>query len=129
MTTSASKQSWAAITTAARAEALTKIYGEGDTSVVALDAVSCAFSRGHYTAIMGPSGSGKSTLMHCMAGLDSATSGSVFIGDTDLTALDDNGWGSSSRPSTWSRPSPPRRTSSCRCCSVVVTPIPTGPPR
>ncbi|HSR26743.1 MAG TPA: ATP-binding cassette domain-containing protein, partial [Candidatus Eisenbacteria bacterium] len=89
MTTSAS-QPVTATATAARAEQLTKVYGEGDTSVVALDAVSCAFARGNYTAIMGPSGSGKSTLMHCMAGLDSVTSGSVFIGDTDLTGLDDN---------------------------------------
>jgi putative ABC transport system ATP-binding protein len=68
---------------------LTKVYGEGDTRVVALDAVSVSFERGHFTAIMGPSGSGKSTLMHCMAGLDSATSGSAFIGDVDLTSLDD----------------------------------------
>ena len=48
-----------------------------------------AFERGQFTAIMGPSGSGKSTLMHCMAGLDTATSGSAFIGDVDLTTLDD----------------------------------------
>ncbi len=74
---------------AARAVDLTKVYGSGDTRVVALDAVSCEFERGHFTAIMGPSGSGKSTLMHCMAGLDSATSGSAFIGDVDLTTLDD----------------------------------------
>ncbi len=74
---------------AARAVDLTKVYGSGDTRVVALDAVSCAFERGRFTAIMGPSGSGKSTLMHCMAGLDSATSGSAFIGDVDLTTLDD----------------------------------------
>ena len=76
-------------TAAARAVDLTKIYGEGDTRVVALNQVSCTFERGHFTAIMGPSGSGKSTLMHCMAGLDSATSGSAFIGDVDLSSLDD----------------------------------------
>ena len=76
-------------TSAARAVDLTKVYGSGDTQVVALDAVSCAFERGQYTAIMGPSGSGKSTLMHCLAGLDDATSGAVFIGDTDITTLDD----------------------------------------
>ena len=58
---------------AARAVDLTKVYGAGDTRVVALDAVTCAFERGRFTAIMGPSGSGKSTLMHCMAGLDTAT--------------------------------------------------------
>ena len=74
---------------AARAVDLTKVYGAGDTRVVALDAVRCEFERGQYTAIMGPSGSGKSTLMHCLAGLDDATSGQVFVGDTDITALDD----------------------------------------
>ena len=74
---------------AARAVDLTKVYGSGDTRVVALDSVSCQFGRGQYTAIMGPSGSGKSTLMHCLAGLDDATGGAVFIGDTDITTLDD----------------------------------------
>jgi putative ABC transport system ATP-binding protein len=68
---------------------LTKVYGEGDTQVVALDAVSCEFAAGQFTAIMGPSGSGKSTLMHCLAGLDSATSGEVWLGETALTALND----------------------------------------
>jgi putative ABC transport system ATP-binding protein len=74
---------------AARADALTKVYGEGDTRVVALDSVSVSMPRGRMTAIMGPSGSGKSTLMHCLAGLDDATSGRVFIGGTDLTTLSD----------------------------------------
>jgi putative ABC transport system ATP-binding protein len=74
---------------AARAQALTKTYGSGNTQVVALREVDVAFERGRYTAIMGPSGSGKSTLMHCMAGLDSVTSGRVTIGDADLTRLDD----------------------------------------
>lgn len=74
---------------AARCAELTKVYGEGDTRVTALDRVTVAFPAGRFTAIMGPSGSGKSTLMHCMAGLDTATSGSVYIGDTDLTSLDD----------------------------------------
>jgi putative ABC transport system ATP-binding protein len=74
---------------AARAEKLTKIYGSGDTRVVALDAVSVDLPRGQFTAIMGPSGSGKSTLMHCLAGLDDATDGSVYIGDVDITTLDD----------------------------------------
>jgi putative ABC transport system ATP-binding protein len=74
---------------AARTVGLTKIYGEGDTRVVALDKVSADFRRGEYTAIMGPSGSGKSTLMHCMAGLDDATDGAVYIGEVDLTRLDD----------------------------------------
>jgi putative ABC transport system ATP-binding protein len=76
-------------TPAARAESLTKVYGSGDAEVRALDGVTVAFERAKYTAIMGPSGSGKSTLMHVCAGLDEATSGRVFIGDTDLTTLKD----------------------------------------
>jgi putative ABC transport system ATP-binding protein len=75
---------------AARAVDLTKVYGTGETAVTALDSVSVDFDRGRYTAIMGPSGSGKSTLMHVCAGLDSATSGTVYIGDVDLTKLRDN---------------------------------------
>ncbi|MGO4614920.1 ABC transporter ATP-binding protein [Nocardia sp. 2YAB30] len=74
---------------AARAIELTKVYGSGDTQVRALDGVSAEFAKGEFTAIMGPSGSGKSTLMHCLAGLDSASSGAVRIGDTDLTTLSD----------------------------------------
>ncbi len=74
---------------AARGRRLTKIYGDGDTRVVALDAVDVTFERGHFTAIMGPSGSGKSTLMHCMAGLDTLTEGDAVIGDTSLGGLDD----------------------------------------
>jgi putative ABC transport system ATP-binding protein len=74
---------------AARAVELTKVYGEGDTRVVALDRVTVDVERSRLTAIMGPSGSGKSTLMHCLAGLDTATSGRVLIGDTDLTTLGD----------------------------------------
>jgi putative ABC transport system ATP-binding protein len=74
---------------AAQAIGLSKIYGSGDTQVRALNSVSADFARGEFTAIMGPSGSGKSTLMHCLAGLDTATSGSVRIGDTDLTGLSD----------------------------------------
>jgi putative ABC transport system ATP-binding protein len=73
--------------TAARAVELTKVYGQGDAAVRALDTVSVEFERRHFTAIMGPSGSGKSTLLHCMAGLDTPTEGKVFIGDVDLTAL------------------------------------------
>ena len=75
---------------AARAIDLTKVYGDGDTAVTALDRVTVEFARGRFTAIMGPSGSGKSTLMHVCAGLDSATSGRVLIGDVDLTTLSDN---------------------------------------
>ncbi|WP_084467018.1 ABC transporter ATP-binding protein [Nocardia arthritidis] len=74
---------------AAHAIELTKVYGSGDTQVRALDGVSAEFAKGEFTAIMGPSGSGKSTLMHCLAGLDSASSGTVRIGDTDLTSLSD----------------------------------------
>jgi putative ABC transport system ATP-binding protein len=76
-------------TTAARADRLTKVYGSGETKVVALDAVSVDFPAGQFTAIMGPSGSGKSTLMHCLAGLDEVTDGAVYIGDVDITKLDD----------------------------------------
>lgn len=74
---------------AARAVDLFKQYGSDDTAVVALDHVSIESGKNEFTAIMGPSGSGKSTLMHTMAGLDSATSGSAFIGDTDISALND----------------------------------------
>jgi len=74
---------------AARADTLSKIYGEGEAEVRALDGVSVSFDKARFTAIMGPSGSGKSTLMHVCAGLDDATSGTVFIGDTDLTSLSD----------------------------------------
>ncbi|MCF3181327.1 ABC transporter ATP-binding protein [Streptomyces sp. NPDC096033] len=74
---------------AARATQLSKVYGQGETQVVALDNVSVDFGRGQFTAIMGPSGSGKSTLMHCVAGLDTFSSGSVRIGDTELGSLKD----------------------------------------
>jgi putative ABC transport system ATP-binding protein len=74
---------------AARAENATKIYGAGDTAVRALDDVTVELPESRYTAIMGPSGSGKSTLMHCLAGLDSLSSGKVYIGDVDLTTLSD----------------------------------------
>jgi putative ABC transport system ATP-binding protein len=64
---------------------LVKVYGTGDAAVRALDGVSVEFARAAFTAIMGPSGSGKSTLMHCLAGLDRATSGAALLGGTDLT--------------------------------------------
>jgi len=73
----------------ARAVGLSKIYGTGDARVTALDAIDVEFRAGEFTAIMGPSGSGKSTLMHCLAGLDTPTSGQVFIRDVDLTTLND----------------------------------------
>jgi putative ABC transport system ATP-binding protein len=74
---------------AARAVEATKIYGEGEAEVRALDGISVEFESARMTAIMGPSGSGKSTLLHCMAGLDSLTSGKIFLGDVDLTAQHD----------------------------------------
>ncbi|MGW2816614.1 ABC transporter ATP-binding protein [Streptomyces sp. NPDC001415] len=74
---------------AARVVDAVKVYGTGDTEVRALDGVSVDFHAGRFTAIMGPSGSGKSTLMHCAAGLDTLSAGSAFIGDTDLSTLDD----------------------------------------
>ena len=72
---------------AARVVGGTKIYGDGTTEVRALDEVTVDFTTGQFTAIMGPSGSGKSTLMHCVAGLDTLTSGQVFLGDTNLGSL------------------------------------------
>jgi len=74
---------------AASVHHLTKTYGDGLARVVALDDVSVDLEAGCFTAVMGPSGSGKSTLMHCCAGLDTADSGSVLIGDSDLTRLKD----------------------------------------
>jgi putative ABC transport system ATP-binding protein len=74
---------------AARAEELSKVYGSGDTRVLALDSLSVDIGAGQYTAVMGPSGSGKSTLMHCLAGLDSITSGRVYLGDLEISSLGD----------------------------------------
>jgi putative ABC transport system ATP-binding protein len=73
--------------TAARARGLTKTYGQGDTAVTALDDVSLDLAQASFTAVMGPSGSGKSTLMHCLAGLDQASGGEVWIGDTEIGRL------------------------------------------
>jgi len=74
---------------AARARRLTKVYGDGAAAVHALAGVDVDFAAGAFTAIMGPSGSGKSTLMHLLAGLDAATSGAAYLGETEITALDD----------------------------------------
>ncbi len=68
---------------------LSKSYGRADTTVTALNEVSVSFDAGRFTAIMGPSGSGKSTLMHCLAGLDTADSGRIVLGGTELTGLND----------------------------------------
>jgi putative ABC transport system ATP-binding protein len=76
-------------TAAAGAIDARKTYGVGDAQVHALDGVTISFESGKFSAIMGPSGSGKSTLLHCLAGLDTLTSGAAFIGDTDLASLDD----------------------------------------
>ncbi|WP_460712329.1 ABC transporter ATP-binding protein [Nocardioides dilutus] len=74
---------------AASVRHLSKTYGSGLASVVALDDVSVDLEAGRFTAVMGPSGSGKSTLMHCCAGLDEADTGTVLIGDVNLTGLGD----------------------------------------
>ncbi|WP_275006536.1 ABC transporter ATP-binding protein, partial [Promicromonospora iranensis] len=74
---------------AVRARNLSKTYGKGEAIVRALDGVDVDFEQGRFTAIMGPSGSGKSTLMHLLAGLDSATGGQAFLGDTEITGLND----------------------------------------
>jgi putative ABC transport system ATP-binding protein len=74
---------------AARAVDVMKVYGSGDTAVHALDGVSVEFRRGQYAAIMGPSGSGKSTLLHCLAGLDRVTSGQVFLGDDEISTMNE----------------------------------------
>jgi len=68
---------------------LTKVYGEKETSVTALNSINTAFNENQFTAIMGPSGSGKSTLLHCLAGLDKVTSGSILINGIDLASLND----------------------------------------
>jgi putative ABC transport system ATP-binding protein len=74
---------------AASAVELVKVYGRSDTAVRALDGITVGFEHGRFSAIMGPSGSGKSTLMHCLAGLDTITSGRVSLGDIDLSNLPD----------------------------------------
>jgi len=73
----------------ARVTELSKTYGTGSTAVTALDGVSLGIRRGEFTAVMGPSGSGKSTLMHIMAGLDSPSAGRVWIGDEEISGMDD----------------------------------------
>ena len=74
-------------TAAARVAGATKVFGEGEAAVTALDDLTVEFEQGRFTAIMGPSGSGKSTLLHCVAGLDTLTEGSAFIGDVNLGEL------------------------------------------
>src|SRR3954467_3804406 len=88
-TTSSRSTSQNRSTVAARAVGVSKTYGAGDAAVHALDNVSASLQAGQFTAIMGPSGSGKSTLLHVLAGLDRPTSGEVYVGDTELTSLND----------------------------------------
>ena len=88
-TTSTSATSTDLLVLAAKAVDATKIYGSGETQVVALDHVTVDFEHRQFTAIMGPSGSGKSTLLHCLAGLDTLTSGAVFVGEVDVSKLKD----------------------------------------
>jgi putative ABC transport system ATP-binding protein len=76
---------------AVRAEDAVKVYGRGDAAVRALNGIDASFATGRYTAIMGPSGSGKSTLMHCLAGLDTLTSGRIVFGGVELSKLDEKG--------------------------------------
>ena len=123
---------------AARVEDLTKTYGRDDAQVRALAGVSVGFLEGEFTAIMGPSGSGKSTLLHCMAGLDTPTLGRGVhrrhrphhpVARRSSPGSVATGSGSSSRPSTWCRPSAPRRTSRCRWTSPAATPIRPGSTR
>ncbi|MEO6604388.1 MAG: ABC transporter ATP-binding protein [Aeromicrobium sp.] len=76
-------------TVAASTIDLTKVYGSGDTEVRALDGVTVDIRAGEFTAVMGPSGSGKSTLIHCMAALDTPTSGHAYLGATELSKLND----------------------------------------
>lgn len=81
---------WAApVPLAARTEDAVKDYGKGSTAVRALNHVTVGLPAGRFTAVMGPSGSGKSTLMHCLAGLDTLTSGRVYLGDLELSSLSD----------------------------------------
>ncbi len=89
LTQAPAAQAHVELSTAARAFALTRTYGSGEAAVTALDHVSVTFDRARLTAVMGPSGSGKSTLMHCMAGLDTPTSGTALIGELEIGSLDD----------------------------------------
>ena len=75
------------MTTAARAVDASKVYGQGEATVRALDHIDVEFEAGKYTAIMGPSGSGKSTLLHCLAGLDRVTGGKVFLGELEISSM------------------------------------------
>ncbi len=124
-------------TPAARARAAVKVYGHGEAEVRALDDATIDFEAGEFTAIMGPSGSGKSTLMHCLAGLDTLTGGTAWIGDTDLGTLNDRKLtrlrrdrvGFVFQSFNLSRPSPPRRTSPSPSRSPAASPTERGSTR
>jgi len=73
-----------------RCEHISKVYGEGNTCIKALDDVSFSVEKGEFVSIVGPSGSGKSTLLHILGGVDKPTSGKVFVEDTDMHALDED---------------------------------------
>lgn len=88
-TGAASRVPAAAGVAASGATGVSKIYGEGDAAVSALDDVSVDLHAGQFTAIMGPSGSGKSTLLHVLAGLDRPSGGHVYLGDVEITSLKD----------------------------------------
>src|SRR5437763_12064259 len=75
--------------TAVSADGVSKVYGEGEAAVKALDNVSVDVAPGEFVAVMGPSGSGKSTLMHVLAGLDRPTDGTVYIDGADVTKMKD----------------------------------------
>jgi putative ABC transport system ATP-binding protein len=72
---------------AARSVDAVKVYGAGDVAVRALDHVTVDVPRGAFTAVMGPSGCGKSTLVHCLAGLDTLTSGEIEVGGQLLAGM------------------------------------------
>ena len=73
-----------------RVEHLSKIYGQGENEVRALDDVSFSVEKGQFVAIIGPSGSGKSTLLHILGGVDRPTSGKVFLEGQDVFAQNED---------------------------------------
>ena len=89
MVSTVEEQTSASLELAAQAVDAVKIYGSGETAVTALNHVNVEFEAHMFTAIMGPSGSGKSTLLNCLAGLDDLTSGEIYIGDTNVSALNE----------------------------------------
>jgi putative ABC transport system ATP-binding protein len=71
-------------------QGLTKIYGSGDTAVIALDHVNLSVNAGEFVAVMGPSGCGKSTLLHLIGGLDRPSEGRVIIDGTPIDDMSDD---------------------------------------